>query len=139
MWFPMQLGNLQDPQTSSARRMVRSSINKVMQQQSNQVITLMSTWHGLGAYVIGVVHRKYMSNDRFPHCSGLPHCVVAYCIDFLLQNLLRALSVVHHTHSVARSIFGAVNSYPHHPQPVMDTWCGFYTILHCNTFSTKHT
>jgi hypothetical protein len=59
----MQPGNLQDPHTSSARRIIRCSINNVMQQQSNQVITLLATWHGLGAYISGVVHRKYMAND----------------------------------------------------------------------------
>jgi hypothetical protein len=59
----MQPENLQDPQTSSARRIIRCSINNVMQQQSDQVITLVYTWHGLGAYVSGVVHRRYMVND----------------------------------------------------------------------------
>jgi hypothetical protein len=59
----MQPGNLQYPQNSSARRIIRCSINNVMQQQSNQVITLLATWHGLGAYVSGVVHRRYMAND----------------------------------------------------------------------------
>jgi hypothetical protein len=58
----MQLGNLQDPHTSSERRIIRCSINNVMQQQSDQVLTLLATWHGLGAYVSGVVHRRYMAN-----------------------------------------------------------------------------
>jgi hypothetical protein len=139
MWLPMQPGNLQDPQTSSARRIIRCSINNVMQQQSNQVITLMATWYGLGAYVSGVFHRRYMANDLFPHCSGLPHCVVAYCIALLLQNGLGALSVVHHRNIVTINVCGAVNSYPHHPKLVTDTSCGFYTVLHCNIFSSKHT
>jgi hypothetical protein len=59
----MQPGNLQDPQTSPARRIIRCSIKNVMQQQSNQVITLLATWHGIGAYVSGLVHRRYMAND----------------------------------------------------------------------------
>jgi hypothetical protein len=64
--------------------------------------------------------------------------VVAYCVDFLLQNGIGALSVVHHRHIVAINICGAVNSNPHHPQLVTETSCGFYNILHCNTFSAKH-
>jgi hypothetical protein len=59
----MQQVNLQDPQISSARRIIRCSINNVMQQQSDQVITLLATWHSLGVYVSGVVHRRYMAND----------------------------------------------------------------------------
>jgi hypothetical protein len=74
------------PQTSSARRIVRCPINNGMQQQSYQVITLLVTWHGLGAYVSGDVHRRYMANDLFPHCSGLPYCVVTYCVASLLQS-----------------------------------------------------
>jgi hypothetical protein len=59
----MQPGNLQDPQNSSARRIIRCSNNNAMQQHPDQVITLLATWHVLGAYVIGVVHRRYMYND----------------------------------------------------------------------------
>jgi hypothetical protein len=59
----MQPGNLQDQDTSSSRRIIRCPINNIMQQQSDQVITLLATWHSLGAYTSGVVHRRYMSND----------------------------------------------------------------------------
>jgi hypothetical protein len=59
----MHPGNLQYPHTSSARRIIRCSIYNVMQQQSDQVITLLATWHGLGAYVSGVVHIRYTAND----------------------------------------------------------------------------
>jgi hypothetical protein len=51
----------------------------------------------------------------------------------------RALIVVHHWHIVAINVCGAVNSYPHHPKLVTRTSCGFYTVLHCNKFSAKHT
>jgi hypothetical protein len=47
----MQPGNPGYPYTSSARRIIRFTINKDMQQQSTQVITLLATWHGLGAYI----------------------------------------------------------------------------------------
>jgi hypothetical protein len=96
MYLAAHEAGIQDPQTSSARRIVRCSIYNAMQQQSNQVITLLATWHGLGAYVSGVIHRRYMANDSLPHCSGLPQCVVAYCVALILQNGLGALSVVHH-------------------------------------------
>jgi hypothetical protein len=135
----MQPGNLQDPQTSSARKILRCSINNVIQQQSAQMITLLAAWQGLGAYVSGVVHRMYMANDLFPHCSGLPHCMVSYYVAFLLKNGLEALIFVHHRHIAVINIFRAINSYPHHPQLVTETSCGFFTILHCNKFSAKHT
>jgi hypothetical protein len=74
-----------------------------------------------------------------PHCSGIPHCVVAYCVALPLQNGIGALSVAHHQHIVAINVCGAVNSYPYNPKLVTETSCGFYTVLHCNKLSAKYT
>jgi hypothetical protein len=54
-----------------------SSITQVVQEEVDQVIPLLPTWHNLSANISRSVNRRHMSNNLISHSSSLTYCMIA--------------------------------------------------------------
>jgi hypothetical protein len=67
---PTNLFREEDNQTDN-------SITQVMQEEVDQMIQLLPTWHNLIENVSRIVKRRHMSNDLFSHIIRLTYRMVA--------------------------------------------------------------
>jgi hypothetical protein len=129
---PANLFREEDNQTDS-------SITQVMQEEADQVIPLLSTWHNISDNISRIVNRGHMPNNLLSHSRRLVYCMISNRVLLLLQDRLRPLGVVNNIHVVSIHICGATQGHAHHSQLVAEATTGFNPILHCNTLSSKNT
>jgi hypothetical protein len=116
--------NKETPKTSKPLRQgdnqTDSSITQVMQEDTDQVISLLPAWHNLGANISRIVKRRYMPNDWLSHDSRLPYCIITNWVWLLLQDRLRPLCVVYNRQVVAIDKYGASQGHTSHSQLVTE-------------------
>jgi hypothetical protein len=67
---PTNLFREEDNQTDN-------SITQVMQEEADQMVPILPTWHNISANVSRIVNRRHMPNDWFSYSSRLAYHVVA--------------------------------------------------------------
>jgi hypothetical protein len=54
-----------------------SSITQVVQEEADQVIPFMPTWHNLSANISRILNRRHMPNNLLSHGIRLTQCMIA--------------------------------------------------------------
>jgi hypothetical protein len=130
---PRRLANLlieEDNQTDI-------SITQVMQEEADQVIPLLPTWHNLSDNISRIFNRGHMPNNLLSHSRRLVYYMISNRVLLLLQDRPRPLGVVNNRHAVSINICGANQGHSHHSQLVAEATTCFNPIIHCNTLSSK--
>jgi hypothetical protein len=55
-----------------------SSITQVMQEETDEVIPLLPTWHNLSENIIRIFNRRHIPNNLICHSSRCTYCMIEY-------------------------------------------------------------
>ena len=92
-----------------------SVIGDVVEEESNQMVSLSPSRYNLRANICGIIVGGNVASKAFAHSYRFPNCMIADRIGFLLQYGLGSLCVVDNRHVIAINKRRARDCHSHHP------------------------